>query len=296
VSIGAAALVAARATAVAEAADVAAALSMEAIEANTSIVQPAVGRAKPIPGQVAAADHLRLLLVGSALLAPGGGRSVQDPLSFRVVPQVHGALREYVSAARSAVTAELNAAADNPLVSVPDQVLVSNGNFHPVVLTIAHDALRIALAQVGQLSERRMSHLWDAFFRQPASGPSTVGYGLQLRYPAAALFPELKQLAAPASLDTPPLDLDVEDHGTSAPLSVRKTDTALGLLEDLLAIELLLARDVLSTAPVPPTLGAGTAAALRTVEAAIAAADPYPDAVHRALRDRFPDRPAAGRR
>jgi histidine ammonia-lyase len=77
---------------------------------------------------------------------------------------------------------------------------------------------------------------------------------------------------------------------------VRKTDTALGLLEDLLAIELLLARDVLSTAPVPPTLGAGTAAALRTVEAAIAAADPYPDAVHRALRDRFPDRPAAGRR
>ncbi|HVD27119.1 MAG TPA: aromatic amino acid ammonia-lyase [Mycobacteriales bacterium] len=296
VSIGAAALVAARATAVAEAADVAAALSMEAIEANTSIVQPAVGRAKPIPGQVAAADHLRVLLAGSALLAPGGGRSVQDPLSFRVVPQVHGALREYVGAARSAVTAELNAAADNPLVSVPDQVLVSNWNFHPVVLTIAHDALRIALAQVGQLSERRMSHLWDAFFRQPASGPSTVGYGLQLRYPAAALFPELKQLAAPASLDTPPLDLDVEDHGTCAPLSVRKTDTALGLLEDLLAIELLLARDVLSTAPVPPTLGAGTAAALRTVEEAIAAADPYPDAVHRALRDRFPDRPAAGRR
>ena len=296
VSIGEAALVAARAAAVADAADVAAALSMEAIEANTSIVQPAVGLAKPIPGQVAAADNLRLLLAGSALLAPGGGRSVQDPLSFRVVPQVHGALREYVGAARSAVTAELNAAADNPLVWLPDQVLVSNGNFHPVVLTIAHDALRIALAQVGQLSERRMSHLWDAFFRQPASGPSTVGYGLQLRYPAAALFPELKQLAAPASLDTPPLDLDVEDHGTSAPLSVRKTDAALGLLEDLLAIELLLARDVLSTAPVPSTLGAGTAAALRTVEEAIAAADPYPDAVHRALRDRFPDHPATGRR
>jgi histidine ammonia-lyase len=176
-------------------------------------------------------------------------------------------------------------------VSVPDQALVSNGNFHPMVMTIAHDALRIALAQVGQLCERRMSHLWDAFFRQPASGPPTVGYGLQLRYPAAALFPELKQLAAPASLDTPPLDLDVEDHGTSAPLSVRKTDAALGLLEDLLAIELLLARDVLSTAPEPPTLGAGTATILRTVEQAIATADPYPDAVHRALRGRFPDRP-----
>jgi len=164
-----------------------------------------------------------------------------------------------------------------------------------VVLTIAHDALRIALAQVGQLSERRMSHLWDAFFRQLASGPPpTVAYGLQLRYPAAALFPELKQLAAPASLDTPPLDLGVEDHGTSAPLSVRKADAALGLLEDLLAVELLLARDVLAAAPAAPALGAGTGAALRMVEQAVAAADPRPDAVHRALRDHFPARPATG--
>ena len=293
VSVGQAALVAARAAAVAEAADVAAALSMEATGANTSVLQPAVGRAKPIPGQVAAADHLRALLAGSALLESGGARSVQDALSFRVVPQVHGALREYITAARSAVTAELGAAADNPLVSVPDQALISNGNFHPVALAIAFDALRIALAQVGQLSERRMSHLWDAFFRQLKSGPPpTVAYGLQLRYPAAALFPELKQLAAPASLDTPPLDLGVEDHGTSAPLSVRKTDAALGLLEDLLAIELLLARDVLTAAPATPALGAGTGTALRMVEQSIAAADPRPDAVHRALRDHFPARPA----
>jgi histidine ammonia-lyase len=88
-----------------------------------------------------------------------------------------------------------------------------------------------------------MSHLWDAFFRQLSGPPPAVAYGLQLRYPAATVFCELKQLAAPASLDTPPLDLGVEDHGTSAPLSVRKTDTALGLLEDLLAIELVLAHD-----------------------------------------------------
>jgi histidine ammonia-lyase len=73
---------------------------------------------------------------------------------------------------------------------------------------------------------------------------------------------------------------------------VRKADAALGLLEDLLAVELLLARDVLAAAPVRPALGAGTGAALRTVEEAIAAADPHPDAVHRALRDRFPGRPA----
>jgi len=298
VSVGQAALVVSRADATAQAADTAVAVSMEATGANTSVLQPAVGRAKPIPGQVAAAGHLRELLAGSPLLEPGAARSVQDALSFRVVPQVHGALREYVAAARSAVTVELNAAADNPLVSLADQALVSNGNFQPVVMAIACDALRIAVAQVGQLSERRLSHLWDAFFQQLAGGgpPPTPLYGMQLRYPAAALFSELRQLAGPATLDTPPLDFGVEDHGTSAPLSVRKTGTALGRLEDLLAIELLLARDVLAGAPARPVLGAGTGAALGTVEEAIAAADPYADAVHRALRDRFPGRPAAGHR
>jgi histidine ammonia-lyase len=291
VSIGQAALVIARAEQVVDAADVAAALSMEATGANPSILHPAVARAKLVPGQATAADHIRSLLEGSPLLQPGGPRSVQDALSFRVVPQVHGALREYVAYARAAVTSELNASDDNPLVSVPDQMMISNGNFHPMVLALACDALRIALAQVGQLSERRMAHLWDGCMRQMTGLPVAL-YGLQLRYPAAAVFPELKQLAAPATLDTPPLDLGVEDHHTAAPLSVRKTDAALGLLEDLLAIELMLARDMIETAPTKPVLGSGTDAALRMVEEAITVGDSLPDAVHRALRERFPVRPA----
>jgi len=191
VSVGHAALVVARSERTAEAADIAAALSMEATVANPSIIHPAVGRAKPIPGQVAVAEHIHQLLTGSRLMQPGVALSVQDALSFRVVPQVHGALREYISAARNAVTVELNAADDNPLASVPDQTLISNGNFHPIVLAIATDALRIALVHVGQLSERRMAHLWDAYFRQMAR-PPTAAYGLRLRYPAAALFPELE--------------------------------------------------------------------------------------------------------
>ena len=275
----------------------AAALSMEATGANTSVLRPAVGQAKPIPGQIAAADHLRALLAGSPLLEPGGARSVQDALSFRVVPQVHGALREYVTAARSAVTTELNAAADNPLVSVPDQALISNGNFQPVVLAIA---LRRAADRIGagRAAERTPDEP-PVGRLLPAAGDAarrpTVAYGLQLRYPAAALFTELKQLAARTSLDTPPLDLGVEDHGTSAPLSVRKADAALGLLEDLLAVELLLARDVLAAADhAGPWRQRGTGAALRMVEQAIAAADPCPDAVHRAPRDRFPALPRAG--
>jgi histidine ammonia-lyase len=221
-SVGHAALVAARAERVARAADVAAALSMEAVKANTSVLHPAVGQAKPIPGQIAAADHISKLLAGSTLLDPGVAQSVQDALSFRVVPQVHGALREFIGVARAATAAELNAAADNPLVSLPDRTLISNGNFHPMLLAIAFDALRVALAHVGQLSERRMAHLWEAFFRGLAQGgPQGPLYGLQLRYPAAALYAELRQLAAPATLDVPPQDLGVEDHGTAAPFSVR---------------------------------------------------------------------------
>lgn len=140
VSVGHAALVVVRAESVAAAADVAAGLSMEATRANPSILHPAIGRAKPIPGQVAAADHLLEVLAGSELLKPGAARSVQDALSFRVVPQVHGALREYIAATRQAVLTEQNAGGDNPLVSVSDQALISNGNFHPMVLAIACDA------------------------------------------------------------------------------------------------------------------------------------------------------------
>jgi histidine ammonia-lyase len=207
-------------------------------------------------------------------------------------------MREYITAARDAVTVELKSADDNPLVSVVDQTMISNGNFHPMVLAIACDALRIALAQVGQLSERRMAHLWDGCMQQmtglPTTGAPMTLYGLQLRYPAAAVFPELKQLAAPATLDTPVLDLGVEDHHTAAPLTVRKTDVALGLLEDLLAIEMMLAHDLLTLAPTKVVLGVGTDAALRMVEEAILVADPLPDAVHRTLRERFPVRPVGG--
>ncbi len=290
VSIGHGALVVDHATRVAEIADVAAALSIEATGSNLSIIEPAVAEAKPFPGQIAAASHLREVLSGSYLLRPGAARSVQDALSFRVVPQVHGAMREFIAFCHRAVEIELNSASDNPLVSVEGRAVLSNGNFQPVVLAVAFDALRVAIAHAGQLSERRLSHLWDAIFAQMAVSVPPTGavphalFGLQLRYPAAAAFSELKQLAAPATLDTPPLDMSVEDHGTAAPLGVRKSERALELLEDLLAVERMLAHDLLSVLPSKPVLGAGTSRALREVEDAIAASEPYPEDVHRALR------------
>ncbi len=289
ISIGHAALVAGRAHRAAKVADLSAAVSLEALGGNISIVDPAVGLAKPFQGQIHAAKHIRTLLQGSYLQSQEFG-SVQDALAFRVVPQVHGALREILAFAITAVEMELNSPGDNPLVS-PDGRMVHNGNFEPLVMAVAFDALRIALAHVGQLSERRMSHLWDAIFKSPeALASGRPFHGLKLRYPAAARFTELKQLAAPATLDVPTLDIGVEDHASGAPLSVSKTDTAVSVLEDLLAIEVLLARDLMTVRGLSSPLGDGTRALLQDVEIVFAAMGPGASAadIHAAVRERMP--------
>ena len=293
ISVGNGALVIMRAADLAEAADVAAALSLEAARGNPSTILPVVGTAKPYPGQISTLHSMRTALQGSYLFEPGAPASIQDPLSFRVVPQVHGALREFITFARRAVEMELNSMSDNPLVSVEDRTMVSNGNFHPIVPAIAFDALRVAIAHVGQLSERRMSHLWNAFFETAGDaadwqpGGTTEFFGLWLRYAAASQIAELKQLATPASLDVPPLDMEIEDHATSAPLSVRKTASALDLLESLLTIEMLLARDVVSLSRSWLKLGTGTEAALRAIDDVLAASagDRSPAAMHERVRN-----------
>lgn len=299
VSIGHGALVLSRSARTADAADESAALSIEATLGNPSIFSAAAARAKPYPGQLAAAAHLRELLDGSRLLNAGEARSVQDALSFRVVPQVHGALREFQATAGHAVEMELNSASDNPLADVDSGSVLSTGNFHPMVLAIAFDALRVALVHVGQLSERRMSHLWDAIMaafsqgrQAPLTGPVATP-GIQLRYAGSACYTALRLLAAPATLDSTILDVGVEDHATGAVLSVRKAEEALGLLEDILAIEVLLAADLLSLGP-SARLGAGTGKVLQLAGEATAAAESAAE-VHQRLRARFPG-PAASRR
>ena len=279
-SIGDAAFAVSRAGRLVERADAIAALSLESTHGNPSIAQPIVGAAKPFPGQIESCAAVIAALEGGRLSGPGTAGSVQDPLSFRVIPQVHGALREAVDAARRAVETELNGRGDNPLVSIGDDTMVHNGNFHPLVMAIAFDQLRIAIAHVGQISERRMSHLWDAFFERIAgAGAPPPGwtppelFGMPLRYPAAATFAELRQLAAPATLDVPPLDIGVEDHATGAPLAVRTTHDALGLLEEILSIEVLMANDVLDTERPAPPLGEGTATVSAGARAAIDSLD-----------------------
>ena len=291
VSVGQGALVLERAGALADAAETVAALSMEATRGNPSIALPVVADGKPFPGLVESCRQLRAALEGSYLMESGAPASVQDPLSFRVVPQVHGAFRDTTAFCAQALETELNAQADNPLVSPSDGTLVSNGNFHPVLLAVAFDALRVAIAHVGQLSDRRLGHLWAAFFEAMAGGapvfdgPPLDLPGMHQRYAAAAAYAELRQLAAPVSLDVGVLDQGVEDHSTAAPLAVRKADEALDLLADILTVELLLAADILGLRPELPALGVGTSALYGSAHGAIAAlSDRSTDDVHRVVR------------
>jgi histidine ammonia-lyase len=261
VGLGALAVPVAERTAVL--ADLAGALTLEAIAGNPGPFDEEAVRAKPLPGQIAVAAHLRELLAGSHLLDPGVTRSVQDPLSFRVMPQVHGALRDQVAATRAAVEVELNAIDDSPLVSVRQDRLLSTGNFHPMGLALAFEALRIALGHVGMLSERRMNKLISVLYGEAGFGfgaeePARYAVPGLVIYSAAALLSELKQLAAPVTLDCPPLDLDVEDHATLAPQAVMLARRALVVLETILAIEVLVAIEALDDQPRLPRLGRGT--------------------------------------
>ncbi len=238
-------------------------LSVEAIGGNLEPFREEVAQAKPFAGQIAAAAHMRECLSGSYLEDTQHQPSVQDPLSFRVMPQVHGAMREYITVARRVVEIELNSSGDNPMVSIERDELISNGNFDPVVLGLSFETLRLALAHVAMLSERRINRLrfhghpagrmadWrNRFPFRPYQGPSV--------HSAASLLAEIKHLANPVTLLTTLVNPDAEDHSTLAPQSVTLTRTVLNRLQTLLAIEAVMACDVLGDEPQPPRLGAGS--------------------------------------
>jgi histidine ammonia-lyase len=272
-SIAGGALALARALNVAKLADVVAALSMEAARASSSSVRDEVADAKPYEGQRASAAAVREALADGDLANGTLETSVQAPISFRVIPQVHGAVREAIDTARDAVLVELNGRGDNPLVSIEGGEMIHNGNFDAVVMALAFEHLGLSLAHLGHLSERRMNHLWDAFFAGGPSvddgGPPPELFGIALRYPAATSWAQLRSLAGPVTLDVPALDLGIEDVASDAPAAVKKVDRALGLIEELMSIEVLMAADVLATAPTI-RLGGGTRELIELARRALA--------------------------
>ncbi len=245
VSAGVAALAVFDALRLFETACAAAALSLEAFVANLSPFDHRAARARPAAGQVDVARRIRALLAGSRLFEPGVARRVQDPLSFRCIPAVYGAGLAALERAREAVEVELAAPADNPLVLAGDGEMLSNGNFDTVALALACEGACLALAHVGWLAGQRVIRLLEARKTDLADSLSPLG-GLQigvagLGLPLMQLHAELRHLALPAALDSPPVADGVEDHASHALLAVRKLERVVDRLSRIVAIELTVA-------------------------------------------------------
>src|SRR5579862_3788149 len=232
------------ATMIVQAADVACALSVEALLGTDRPYDERVQVIRPHPGQLVSAANLRGLLAGSGLLASHrhSRHAVQDAYCLRCAPQVHGAVRDVLTFARQIITTELGAIVDNPVI-VADGEVMTTGNFHGEPLAFAADMLAMALAELASISERRVDRMLDpAFslglppFLAPAAGTNS-GFMLA-QYTAASLVSENKVLAHPASVDTIPTSGKQEDHVSMGWTAVRKLRDVVANVRTCLAVEI----------------------------------------------------------
>ena len=268
------ALALAGAARLARAADVIAALSVDALLGSRRPYDPRIHAARAFAGQAASADNLWRLVDDSPLNRSHAhcGR-VQDAYSERCVPQVHGAAREALAFVRHVVDIEMNAATDNPMVFAETAEILSGGNFHGAPVALAADMLALAVTQLATISERRSERLVNpALSGLPAFLTEQGGLhsGLMLaQVTAAALTSELKTLCHPASADTIPTSANKEDHVSMSMGAALKAERALQLARQVLAVELLCACQAVDLrAPL------ASSAALMGVHAAVRAVVP----------------------
>jgi histidine ammonia-lyase len=239
------ALVLARADRLVRIADLAAALSVEAVRASRTPFSPEIQALRPHPGQVASAANLYALLDGSEINESHRwcGR-VQDAYSLRCSPQVHGACRDVIGYARGVVAIELNAATDNPLVFAEQDEVLSNGNFHGEPVAIALDALKIGLAELAGISERRIERMVNPTMSEglppflTEQGGVNSGFMIP-HYVAASLVAENKVLCHPASVDSIPTSAGQEDHVSMGATAAVHAWQVCHNVERVLAVELL---------------------------------------------------------
>jgi histidine ammonia-lyase len=234
----------------ADTADVAGALSLDALRGSPVAFDERLHRARPHPGQLTTARNLRRLNRGSRIRESHRGcPRVQDAYSLRCMPQVHGAVRDALDYARHVFEIEMNSATDNPLVFAREGEVVSGGNFHGQPLATALDLMAIALAQLGGISERRVDRMVNPLTSELPSF-LTRAHGLQSGFMmpqivAAALASENKILAHPASVDSIPTSGGKEDYVSMGMAAALKLRPILANVSSILAIELLTASQAL---------------------------------------------------
>lgn len=230
----------------ADIADIAGALSAEALKATTKAYEKDIQRVRPHKGQILVASRLRKLLKGSSMV---DNSKIQDQYSLRCIPQVHGAVRDALAYARNVVNIEINSVTDNPLIFIDDNgstKVISGGNFHGEPIAIAMDTLGIAVSELANISDRRIASILDPATNHGLPPFLAQNGGLNsgmmiLQYTTASLVSENKVFSHPASVDSIPTSANVEDLVSMGTIAARKARIIVTNVKHVLAIELLIA-------------------------------------------------------
>lgn len=228
-------------------ADFTAAISVDAFDGQTNPFHPAIQKVRNHKGQIESAENVLKFLEGSEI-ARQQKENIQDPYSFRCVPQVHGAVKYAIAQVRDVFEREINAATDNPLIFEEEDLILSGGNFHGEPLAIALDYLGIAMSELASISERRTFQLLSGKRNLPKFlvEDSGLNSGLMIpQYTAAAIVSMNKQLATPASVDTITSSDGQEDHVSMGANAAVKTYKIVYNIEKVLAIEFMTAMQAL---------------------------------------------------
>lgn len=269
----------------ARAADIACAMSVDALRGSLHPFEARIHAARPVPGQGASAANLFALLTGSRINASHAQcAKVQDAYALRCAPQVHGSAREAIAFAYRLAEIEANSATDNPMVFADTGDIVSGGNFHGAPIALAADTLTIGMAQLATISERRTDRLMTTVesglppFLIRESG---LHSGLMMAHvTAAALAAEIKTLSHPAAVDTIPTSAGREDHVSMSMGAALKAARVVELARQVISIELLAAAqaiDLLAPLATSPALAAIHAALRAHVPMLITDRPPAPD-------------------
>jgi histidine ammonia-lyase len=224
------------------------ALSLDVFDGRIEAFLPQVHQIRPQQGQIKVAAQVRQYLEGSALISQSK-KHVQDPYSFRCMPQVHGASADAIDYATGIFITEVNSVTDNPNIFPEDDIIISAGNFHGQPLALALDFLAIALSELGNISERRTYQLISGARELPnylVANPG-INSGLMIpQYTAASLVSQNKQLCTPASVDSIVSSNGQEDHVSMGANAATKAYRIVNNLYSILAIELITAAQALT--------------------------------------------------
>jgi histidine ammonia-lyase len=224
-------------------ADIVSAISLEAYDGRPDPFFESVHAIRPHKGQIETARVFRKILKGSQLIARHKPH-VQDPYSFRCIPQVHGASKDAIKYAKSVILTEINSVTDNPTIFPDEDLIVSGGNFHGQPLALVFDYLAIALSELGSISERRVYRLISGQRELPeflVANPGLNSGFMIPQYTAASIVSQNKQLSTPTSVDSIPSSNEQEDHVSMGANGATRLLRIADNLEKLIAIELFTA-------------------------------------------------------